>query len=421
MDLDKESKQLAIEAKKLIEDVCEVAWTRLPGSEGEKKAQEFLREKMKELGAEEVNVRNFKVYSRFFRWWPEISIYLFLISLVAYLFIPLVALALSALAVANIFFKLFSYTFLDVLFKANPSSNVVGKLKVKDVPKRVLILGGHTDSNYEYPLVGKYGSGFIKYLIPIFGLLVIWILTALLRFIDTVIAHGIIGDINVVAWGVFTNPAWYDWLYFAQFFGLPYVLYLGFNVVTSKPVCGANDNLSGVSVTLQILNYFHKHPDERPNNVELWFTCFGSEEGGMMGSKAMAKDVRNALDDGTFPAKSVWVINFDSVAATGPLHIATSEPLYRCKYLPDVYTALGKSAEKAGVEYFSKSLAAGTDSAPFGRLEIPGTGVLCFGEGPSPAHWHTLDDIPENLDITGIINCIKLGIQFVKDVDESLK
>lgn len=420
MDLDKESKQLGIEAKTLIEEVCDVSWTRLPGSEGEKKAQAFLKEKIEEMGVDETEVREFKVYSRYFYWWPRISIYLVLAGLVVYLFIPILAFAMSALSLLNVVFKIFSYTFLDVLFKANISSNVVGKLEAKKGPKRILIFGGHTDSNYEYPLVGKYGSGFIKFLIPIFGLLVLWIFTTLFRFVDTVTAYGFVGDINTFTWGVFTSPAWYDWLYFVQFFCLPYVLYIGFNITTSKPVCGANDNLSGVSVTLQILNYFSSHPDERPENIELWFTCFGSEEGGMMGSKAMAKDVKSALEDGALPAESVWVVNFDSVAASGPLHIATSEPMYRCKYVPDVYTALKKSAENAGVACFVKSLTAGTDSAPFGRLGIPGTGVLCFGEGPSPAHWHTLDDTPENLDFAGIINCIKLGIQFVKDVDEKL-
>ena len=61
MNLEQESKKLGKEAKKLIEDICEVAWTRTPGSEGEMKAQAFLNERLKEYGADVIEVRKYKV------------------------------------------------------------------------------------------------------------------------------------------------------------------------------------------------------------------------------------------------------------------------------------------------------------------------------------------------------------------------
>jgi len=192
--------------------------------------------------------------------------------------------------------------------------------------------------------------------------------------------------------------------------------------VSTLPVAGANDNLSGVAVAVETFKYFAQHPEERPANVDLWAVCFGSEEGGMMGSKNMARDVRTMLDAGTFPGESIWVVNFDTVGANGPLHIATKEPMYRVgAYDPVVYTALAAAAAKAGVDHVVKSLpAGGTDSAPFGRLGIPAAGVLCFGDGTSPPNWHTRNDIPDNVDPRGLVNCIKMAIQFIQDVDQSL-
>jgi len=170
---------------------------------------------------------------------------------------------------------------------------------------------------------------------------------------------------------------------------------------------------------LLLLERFAK-PKERPRNVELWLVSFGSEEGGMKGSKYMSKLAREALAAGKLGAPSMWVVNFDSIAAKGPMLVATKEPLYRCTYVPEVYTQMEASARKAGVDVIVKSLAAGTDSAPFGRAGIPATGIVCMGKGHSPANWHSLDDTPANIEPAGIEHCVKLGVQFIRDVDASL-
>ncbi|MHA1849425.1 MAG: M28 family peptidase, partial [Promethearchaeota archaeon] len=151
------------------------------------------------------------------------------------------------------------------------------------------------------------------------------------------------------------------------------------------------------------------------------FVSFGSEEGGMKGSKYFAKQIKNKILNEKNENVEYWVVNFDSIASKGPLLIATSEPLYRCKYLPDVYRMLEKSAKKASVNVEIKTLMAGTDSAPFGRLSIPATGIVCMGDGTAPTNWHSIDDTPENLEPEGIINSIKLGIQFIIDLDQKFE
>ncbi|MEX2683648.1 MAG: M28 family metallopeptidase [Candidatus Sigynarchaeota archaeon] len=407
--------------KKLIEEICGVAWTRLPGSDGEKRAQAFIGEKMKALGADTVEIQTFTVHAGFFRWWPVISIVLFYASMVLYHVFPIGSLVAAVLAIANVFLKLFSYEFLDVLFKAKLSSNAVARVAPRDgrPPKRILLIGGHADSNYEYPIGSRFGTKLIPLLIPVFVSMVAGALVAGIKAGTSLANDGFIAGLDAAAWRAFTSPGWLDVLYFIVLGTVPYASWMGFGMVSSKPVPGANDNLSGVAVALLLLERFAK-PDQRPRNVELWFVSFGSEEGGMKGSKHAARLVRDALDAGKLGAPSVWVVNFDSIAAKGPMLVATKEPLYRCTYIPDVYTQMEASAKKAGVDVVVKSLAAGTDSAPFGRLGIPATGIVCMGEGHSPANWHSLDDTPENIEPAGIEHCVKLGAQFIRDVDELL-
>ncbi len=421
MNLAETSKELGNEGYQLIKEICNVAWTRLPGSKGEHDAQTFLSKKFQEWGADRVDVRPFKVYAKFFLWWPRLSIIFFYASVVTYIFFPMLAFFFAIFAVLNILLKFFSFTFFDVLFPKTDSCNVIGKLHAKNVgetgkPKMILLLGGHTDSNYEYPIGRKFGLGMIKVLIPVFILMGVWLLATLIRFAISASGGTLFLDFGPAFVGLFTSV---DIFFIIALVGTPYISWVGFRMVSSLPVPGANDNLSGVVVAAETFKYFAQN---RPNNVELWAVGFGSEEGGMMGSKNLAQDVRIMLDHGWFPAERLWVINFDGVGADGPVQIATKEPMYRVKgYDPLVYNALAASAKAASVNHYVKSLSfGGTDSAPFARLGIPGAALLCFGNGTTPPNWHCREDTPYNVDYHGLINCIKLIIRFVKDMDASL-
>ncbi len=415
MDLDSVSKKLGAEGHQLIFDICNIAKYRLPGSEGEKKAQEFILQKMKEYGADEVEVSEFFTHAKFFKWWPRLSLLFYLLSLIVFHFSPFLTILLILLMVSNIVFKLFSYAFLDVFFKKHPSSNVIGKVKAKNVnsekkPKRIIIIGGHIDSTYEFPLGRKYGKKMIRFYIFVFIGAIIWLLIALIKLILNTLNNVPIIDIN--------SALDFSWYYIIVLILTPFIIWIAWNVVSTLPVQGANDNLSGIAVSTGILKYFSKN---RLNNIELWSTSFGAEEGGMAGSKALSIRLKQQLDYSTFPALSLWVVNFDSIAENAPLIIATAEPLYRVKnHNPEVYTAMAKAAEEANVKAKLKKIDGGTDSAPFTRLGIPAVGIIVAGDSGVPQNWHTREDIPENCDPIGIANSIKSAIQFLNDIDRSL-
>jgi hypothetical protein len=51
---------------------------------------------------------------------------------------------------------------------------------------------------------------------------------------------------------------------------------------------GADDNASGVAALLELIRYLTKHPPKRPT----WMVAFDQEEWGLLGSKALSKELR---------------------------------------------------------------------------------------------------------------------------------
>ena len=109
MDLNKISEELGEEGHQLIYDIVDVAEFRLPGSEGEAKAQKYLQSKMKDFGADEVETVPFYTRAKFFKWWPRLSLSFYLLSLIVFHFSPLLTILLILLMVANVVLKIFSY------------------------------------------------------------------------------------------------------------------------------------------------------------------------------------------------------------------------------------------------------------------------------------------------------------------------
>ncbi|MHA1339078.1 MAG: M28 family metallopeptidase [Promethearchaeota archaeon] len=419
-ELDNLSDKLGNKAKDLIFEICDIAYTRLPGSENEAKAQKYLYDKFKEIGADEVLIQKYKVYPKFFLYWPKLSFVLFVIGLAFYLWIPLISFIFIVLNILNIVLKSFSFTGFDIFFPKKESMNVIAKLYPKtrtdNKSKRILIIGGHTDSTYEFPIASKLGTKGFKILIPLAIWLIFLMLSILIISILEILDGKFVRSLSDISL-IFSKP---DWIFIIALIGLPYLAFLAFNFIHNEPVPGANDNLSGVAVIFETFKYFAENRDHL-QNLELWAVCFGSEEAGMIGSKTLAKEIKRKLENGTLNAEEVWVVNFDSVGADGPLHIATKEPLYRCVYLPDVYMELEKIAKKYNIDCIVKSLAAGTDSSPFGRKGIPATGILCFGDGSAPPNWHSLQDTPKNINENGLKKSIKLLIPFIYEIDNSLR
>ncbi len=221
--------------------------------------------------------------------YPKGNVYIALICLfgayVAYLFIPFVTLIFVGIGVLSIFSELLLMReAVDWLFPKRSSWNVFGKVKPTEETRKIVIMGGHADSAYEFPIYPKYRSKIVRltYGAVILGIAII-LIVAILKIIGRWFSLSY--AIPIYTTGPFTW-ANIDWFYFIAVAGGAWFFYIFLSYFSNRVVDGANDNLSGIAVSLAVGNYLAKN---RLKHVETWVGAFGCEECGQRGSKAFVK------------------------------------------------------------------------------------------------------------------------------------
>lgn len=166
----------------------------------------------------------------------------------------------------------------------------------------------------------------------------------------------------------------------------------------SVPVgTGSWDNATGVTALLGIFRHFAAHPTRRT----LRFLWCGSEELGLLGSKAYVEQKKELLE------KIVFCFNFDmcgtalganKISVTGEKELQTFVEQY-CKMT-------GYSAE-IGVGVHS------SDSAPFCDNEIPALGL---SRETGTAELHTIHDLVPTLSEKAMRKNVEFAIRIIGDV-----
>ena len=137
---------------------------------------------------------------------------------------------------------------------------------------------------------------------------------------------------------------------------------------------GAYDNMSGCIGLLSMAEYFSKHP----HRYGLRFLWCGSEERGLLGSKAYCAQEENIRD-------CVLNINLDMIGCTMGkfISVATAEEKV-CHYISYLASELGVSLETSQGVYSS-------DSTPFADKGVP---AISFGRvaPPNTASYHNSYD-----------------------------
>ena len=126
---------------------------------------------------------------------------------------------------------------------------------------------------------------------------------------------------------------------------------------------GVHDNLSGSVIVLELLRYFAAHPPRRT----LRFCWFGSEEQGLLGSKAYVKAHADELKD------CVAMLNFDVAAPTlGSNHLGTLATDDALHYVAGVLREAGYGVRAKQDTYSS-------DCIPFADNGVPAINLARFG------------------------------------------
>jgi len=376
-----------------IKRVCNEIGPRSPCSKEEEKCACFLQQQLNKF-CDETNVEEFYCQPGSYRamfHWPVI---LCIIAIPFYMFFPWVSLLLTFFAlVILVGNEIYNMETIDMFFKKQKSTNFIAKIKPINEVKNIIILSGHHDSNWEFPLGKKLGTK-----VSIF-------MTLPLLFNSILI---ILSITKIVS----TLPELLNYFFLAILITAAIIMIPFFiKVISKKPVPGANDNLSALAVCLAAAQYFSDQKNKL-NNSELWIVSFGCEEIGIRGSKRFVSKYFENI-------KNAYHINFDLVGEKGCIpYIDKKEEMGFIKLSPEICDILENAGKKIGIPMKQISVMCFTDSMAFAMKKLKTASIVCFKpDGKMPSFYHTVDDKPENVDPHLLKKCLEVCLQAVYDID----
>jgi hypothetical protein len=319
------------------------------------------------------------------------------------------ALAFSSLTLLLFIFEfILGYELLDPLFPKKRSINVVGTLRkpgAKNV-KRLLILGGHHDSALENTWLRFLGYGFFFLSATFFIGVTTMVVMSLIQLAGLIIGNEAIVRSGTLGWILLVYPIMPS---------IIYVLFLTRGRKNGGNVPGAADNLSASAIVVAMCRFLVKNPSYVPDDTEIRFISFGSEEAGLRGSR---RYVASHLDE--LKRLDARLLNYETVAHP-EISILTSDLNGTLKHSAEMVKGVVAAAQRAGVPYkiASASIGTGSDAAPFSKAGIKATTLLPF-KVPKQllAFYHQKWDTPEVLTIEPLLNVLKLTLEWIRNGGE---
>ncbi len=400
----------------IVKAICTEVGPGLPGSPQERERAAMIKKELEShLGAGNVAVEEFTFApAAFLRSSPVIALFTLLAALLnlsvgrltgALAWLTCMA-ALVFTVVSPLLFLLefyFSLELTDPLSKKGKSVNVIGRLRkpgTQDV-KRLLIVSGHHDSAAENTWLRFLGYGF-------FFLSAVWLIgfLTLLALCLIQLAGLIASDVGLIQGGTL------GWTLLARPIApsILFTLFLSRGWKNGGTVPGAADNLSGCAIAVALCRFLVNNPSCLPDDTEIRFTTFGSEEAGCRGSR---RYVARHLDE--LRLLDTRQLNFETIAHPEIL-ILTSEWNGTVKVSPDIVNSAIAAAERAGVPFKVRaaSIGVGSDVGPFSKAGLEATTLVGFTTKQQVAFYHQKWDAPEVLTLEPLLNVLRLTLEWVR-------
>jgi hypothetical protein len=303
---------------------------------------------------------------------------------------------------------IFGFELVDPFFKKKQSVNVIGTLRKPGTQnvKRLLILSGHHDSAPENTWLRFIGYGFFFLSATFFIGLITLLALSIIQLTGLIAGNADIVRIGTIGWALLAYPI------------VPSIIYILFSTRGRKNggnVPGAVDNLSACALSVALCRFLVQNPSDIPDDTEIRFVSFGSEEAGLRGSR---RYVERHLDE--LKRLDARLLNFEMVAHP-EITILTSDVNGVVKHSPKMVKSVVEAAQRAGVPYraASATLGTGTDAAPFSRAGLKATTLVPFKVPQQMvAFYHQKWDTPENLTIEPLLNVLKLAFEWVRNGGE---
>jgi len=323
--------------------------------------------------------------------WP---ILLYILALPFLFFYPFVSLFIATLVVIYLITnEIYNMELIDPLFKKEPSTNVIAKIRPSQETQNIIILSGHHDSNWEFPFGKRFGTKVSIFMVlP----LIFHPLLALFSIISLVIPLSLIGKLLLFV--IVIAP-------------VPIMIPFGLKVISKTSVMGANDNLSALAVCLSAARYFSL-PTNKLKHSELWIVSFGCEEIGIRGSKRFVMKYREQL-------KHSYSINLDLVGEQEcHMNVVTKEEMGAITLSPEICDILQEASKKVGIPVTRGPVMCFTDSMAFSMKKLKSAALVgLLPDQNMPRFYHTRDDTLEHIDSTVMARCLEICLQAIYDID----
>ncbi|NVM16145.1 MAG: M28 family peptidase [Candidatus Lokiarchaeota archaeon] len=290
----------------------------------------------------------------------------------------------------------------DFLFPKRESRNIIGTINPKNEIKNTVIFSAHHDSAFEFNTfyyLKRFGQTIINVGYLGVAIMFVAIILKLIFFLFSIEQH-----ILFLVFGII----------FIVF--IPIILvYIFFH--SYKPVLGAFDNLSGVSILLgiaKVLSENRNNDEIFPKHTRVHLISFAGEEAGLRGSKRYVKTHYDELI-----SSQTTVVNMDSIAKKDFIIIHNKESGIGAQHDPLVFELILDIAENLNLNAKLLALPFGaTDGATFSKKNIPAVAIggLNLKEELAP-YYHTRNDNPSVIEKEALGQFAQICIEYLKFID----
>lgn len=392
---------------KEITYICKNLGKRDPGSEGEKKACEYMAKVLKEdCGCDRADVESFSENPGSFFGWLFFTLTFVLAAVVLYFFAPIasVILIVLGLILALLQFGLYIKA-VDIFFPKKTGHNVTAIKKCTGETKRRIIFNGHPDAAWEWPVNYALGGvGFEGHALIGFAGAFYYLILSIIQ----VAVNGSTGaDIS--------TPLGKAGLWGLIF--VPFIFGLYFMVNYRRVVDGANDNLSGCYMGIALLKAL-KDEDIELENTELGVVLTGSEEAGLRGAKAWCEAHKDEFND-----VPTFIYSFDTIHDPNFLMVNYRDLNATVKADTDASDLFMEAADELNIQCrkgMVPPLGGATDSAAFAQAGLRSAGITGLNH-KLESYYHTRRDSYDNMNLDGLADCFAATVKVLEKFDEGAK
>lgn len=414
-----EHRKYAQEAYDILSHAAKKIGPRLPGSEGEKKFSVYMEDKLRELGIEPVT-EEFAVTPRSsiggipYTGWIGIimSILVYFALEINTLWFPMAFVFVASMVwlVCSVFLY---KTWFDLFFKQEISENVYGELLPEDGEyDYTIVLSGHMDTSWSWRHAehtyryrkGQQWKGMVAtYGKMAFGVVCYFLLAAISIFMAVVYAAAAFK----APWAL-TMIASADFAVFQKvLLFLPMVTAFGCSFIVMwadftprNASRGAMDNASGIALSYEVTKYFKEHPEKMPKRCRIIDMSVGSEEAGLRGSMAFAREHK-----GEDILNNTWNINIDSIADEEYFEVVVKDVWQFCRFDKDLEKMFKDTFNEMGIVSKTggciSNPVGGCDSTPLTRAGMKS--VTFAAQNPvTTYYYHTWRDMPGRFTVDTI-------------------